>query len=331
MNILSYSHTYYGAGHNAGAETTLHGLMLALKRSGHKVMALASRPFKDGSGSYVLDGVPVQAFGSKQDPDLYFPRFDLVLTQFECAQRGWYIGLKHDVPTVQVVHNNTEYARNLALRYNDALIYNSHHVANDIQPRFPKSDPKPFVIVHPPIDPKVYSVETTREYITLINLSDGDEPFYNKGYETFYALAERFPEEKFLGVLGAYGNQVVRRLPNVTFMDHTNNILDVYRKSKVVLMPSEIESYGRVAVEAACSAIPSLTSTTPGLLESGIGWKAIPFGEHDNYEIALRDLLANYSLACFEAKQKAERIFKSTSYEVDYMVRFLEELHQKRG
>ncbi len=324
MKILAYAHTYVGAGHNAGAETTLHGMMLAVKRAGHSVFALASRPFKDGSGSYVIDGVRVQAYASKQDPELYFPHYDLILTQFECAQRAWYIAMKLNIPTVQVVHNNTEYSRNLALRYNDALVYNSRHVQQDISSRFPAEKVKPSVLLHPVVDPRVYKVDTTREYITLVNLSDGEPPFYNKGYETFYELAERFPDQKFLGVKGAYGNQVVRKMKNVTIVEHTNNILDIYRKSKVVLMPSEIESWGRVAIEAGCSAIPSLTSTAPGLVESGIGWKAIPFNSHNEWETALRSLLDNYPKACYTAKEKAETLYKMSKEEEAEFVTFLD-------
>lgn len=329
MKILSYSPTYYGAGHNAGAETTLHGINVAVKRAGHTVLALVSRPHKDGSGSFVLDGIHVQAFGSKQDPELHFPRYDLILTQFECAQRAWYIGLKYDIPTVQIVHNNTEYATKLALRYNDALIYNTHHVAADINRQFANGTAKPFAVVHPVIDPRQYEVETTREYITLVNLSNGEEPFYNKGYETFYHLAEKFPNEKFMGVLGAYGDQVVRRLPNVTIVPHTDNILNVYRKSKVILMPSEIESYGRVAIEAACSAIPSITSTAPGFKESGIGHYMVPFNAFDEWEVALSRLLDEYSYAAYLAKDKAHKIFKSTSCEVNDLNDFLEKARSK--
>lgn len=325
MKILSYTATYVGSGHQAGSEVTLHDSMVALKRSGHQVMALASRPFKDGSGSYVIDGVPVQAFGSKQDPDLYFPKFDLVLTQFECAQRAWYIGMKHNIKTIQMVHNNTEYATNLATRYNDALVYNAHHVAESIRKEMPK-DNRPNMVFHPLVDPKRYEVSSSREYITLVNLSDGTEPFYNKGYETFYYLAEKFPDERFLGVKGAYGEQVVRDLPNVTVVEHTSNILDIYRKSKIVLMPSQIESWGRVAIEAACSGIPSLTSTTPGLLESGIGYINTDFGAQSKWETALGKLLSDYDYASYVAKEKSRSLYMSALEEQRQFLQFVEEV-----
>lgn len=327
MKILAYAHTYMGSGHQAGAETTLHDMMLALKAAGHQVMALASRPFKDGSSSYVLDGVPVQAFSGKQDPDLWFPRFDLVLTQFECAQRAWYLGMKYSIPTVQAVHNNTEYSTNIAVRYNDSLVYNSWHVKESIEDEMFRleKDRKRNCLFHPLINPSLYEVPTTREYITLVNLSDGEPPFYNKGYAHFYDLAARFPNEKFLGVKGAYGTQVVRDLPNVTIVEHTNDIREIYRESKIVLMPSEIESYGRVAIEAAASGIPSLTSTAPGLLESNIGYEKTAFGDYEGWTTSLTALLDDYEYAAWEAGRKAEALYKSGLAEQSDFVRFIEE------
>jgi len=333
MKILAYNSTYMGAGHQAGGETTLHDMMLALKQAGHKVMALASRPFKDGSGSYVLDGVPVQAFSSKQDPDLYFPRFDLVLTQFECAQRAWYLGMKHSIPTVQAVHNNTEYSTGIAIKYNDSLVYNSWHVKNSIEDELFKldKDKKRSCLFHPLIDPAVYRVDTTREYITLVNLSDGEPPFYNKGYEHFYDLAEHFPNEKFLGVKGAYGTQVVRDLPNVTIVEHTNDIREIYKRSKIVLMPSEIESYGRVAIEAAASGIPALTSEAPGLLESNIGYKKIPFRKFELWRGALQKLLSDYEYASLRAQEMCASLYNSGLHERQDFVRFIEETKEVSG
>jgi glycosyltransferase involved in cell wall biosynthesis len=332
MKILAYTPTYVGSGHNAGAETTLHGLLSALKRQGHDVMALASRPFKDGSQSYVAGSVMVQAYSSKRDPELYFPGCDLIITQFECAQRAWYIGDQLQIPTVQVVHNNTEYATNLAVRYNTALVYNAEHVQRSIDEaqKETKGKIKPSVLVRPIIDPEIYRVETSREYITLVNLSDGTPPFYNKGYEIFYHLAEKFPDQKFLGVKGAYGEQVVREMENVTIWEHQMNPLNIYRQSKIILMPSEIESWGRVAIEAACSGIPSLTSTAPGLVESNIGHDQIPWGRPDMWEEGLEKLLGDYDNASYSAEHKATRLHLSNEYEVGYFLEFIEEVAKRR-
>lgn len=337
MKILAYTPTYISTGHTAGSEVTLDSMLQALARDGHEVMALASRPFKDGSQSFLSGSVMVQAYSSKRDPELYFPGCDLILTQFECAQRAWYIGDRLGIPTVQVVHNNTDYATNLAVRYNTALVYNAIHVKQSIDAEqlrlkgsFSEKDVKPNTLLRPIVNPTHYRVDTTREYITLINLSDGTPPFYNKGFEIFYHLAERFPNQKFLGVKGAYGNQQIRDLPNVTILDHTMNPLEVYRKSKIILAPSEIESWGRVPIEAACSGIPSLTSEAPGLMESMIGYSRTPWDQPEQWESALTHLLDNYDNASELAEYKANRLHLSNEYEVEYFLEFIKEVASRR-
>jgi hypothetical protein len=42
----------------------------------------------------------------------------------------------------------------------------------------------------------------------------------------------------------------------------------VYRRTRLLLMPSTYESYGRVAIEAAVSGIPTIANSTPGLEEA---------------------------------------------------------------
>ena len=71
-------------------------------------------------------------------------------------------------------------------------------------------------------------------------------------------------------MLGAYGEQIIhdKELPNVTILKNTPDIQEVYKKSRIVLMPSSYESWGRVAMEAACSGIPVIAAPTPGLKES---------------------------------------------------------------
>jgi glycosyltransferase involved in cell wall biosynthesis len=91
-----------------------------------------------------------------------------------------------------------------------------------------------------------------------------------KGGKIFWQLARLMPNHKFIGVKGAYGKQIEyeKDLPNVTILDNTPDIQDVYKQTRVVLMPSSYESWGRVAMEASCSGIPVIAAPTPGLKES---------------------------------------------------------------
>jgi glycosyltransferase involved in cell wall biosynthesis len=119
------------------------------------------------------------------------------------------------------------------------------------------------VIQHPLMNPADYLAEGPHDHITLVNLHE------NKGPGVFYDLAHRFPRRKFLAVRGGYGAQVEKDLPNVEFVDNTPNIREeVYARTRILLMPSEYESFGRVAIEAAASGIPTIACPTPGLLEA---------------------------------------------------------------
>lgn len=323
MNILAYAHAFVGSGHNAGAETTLHDILRTVKARGHPVMGLGSRPFKDGSGSYVIDGIKIQAFGSKRDPILHFPEYDIIITHLECAQRADYIAqsLPEKPKVVQLVHNDTEYSRTIAERYCDFLVFNTRHVADKLS-----YIDKPSVILHPIVDPQRYEIDSTREYITLVNLSDGELPFYDKGYRVFYHLADKFPELKFLGVKGAYGNQVVINRPNVTIVDHTDNILNIYRKTKLILMPSEIESFGRIAVEAGCSGIPSIVSDTDGLKEAKVGTGLLPHDAYGMWEDELRFTLDHYSYYSKRARINTQLLWDKTQDEILDFFQFLEKV-----
>lgn len=328
MDILSYSHAYYGCGHNAGAETTLHDLNRLVKGEGYNVEALVSKPHKDGSGPYVIDGITVQPHTSKLDPELWFPRVNLVLSHLECSLRSGMITKKYGINNGHLIHNDQSYCITAAERYANFLIHNTAWVKE----KYDHTD-LPSVIFHPPVEPSRYAIESSRQYITLVNLSDGtsDGLSYDKGPRTFYELAKRFPDEQFLGVKGAYGNQLVehaKHLPNVTIWEHTNNILDVYRVSKVMLVPSKYESYGRVPVEAGCSGIPSIvTEGQPGLVEA-MGYSAMYryFNDHDGWENALSHVLEYYDDFSERVTARANENWKRTQLELPKLTALLDRM-----
>jgi glycosyltransferase involved in cell wall biosynthesis len=102
----------------------------------------------------------------------------------------------------------------------------------------------------------------TKKKITLVNL------FERKGGLFFNTLARRLPEYEFLGVEGGYGRQEKVELPNMTYVGNNANMKSVYADTRILLMPSMYESYGRTAIEAMCSGIPVIAAPTPGLKES---------------------------------------------------------------
>jgi glycosyltransferase involved in cell wall biosynthesis len=118
------------------------------------------------------------------------------------------------------------------------------------------------MVLFPPVSIKDYEVTPKGNNITLINCY---EP---KGGRVLVELAKTMPGKKFLGVIGGYGDQVIGNEKNLKYTDNTPDIKKVYQKSRIVIMPSVYESWGRVAVEAMSSGIPVIAHPTPGLKES---------------------------------------------------------------
>jgi glycosyltransferase involved in cell wall biosynthesis len=93
------------------------------------------------------------------------------------------------------------------------------------------------------------------EYITLINANE------NKGVYVFIDLAKRMPHRKFLAVKAYYGIINLSGYPsNIEWVDFDDDIRNILRKTRVLVMPSYYESFGRVALEAMINGIPVLYS-----------------------------------------------------------------------
>jgi glycosyltransferase involved in cell wall biosynthesis len=91
--------------------------------------------------------------------------------------------------------------------------------------------------------------------ITLINANQ------NKGQAVFLEIARRMPEQKFLGVLPYYGElRVAPATSNVEWIKFDDDIRNVLRRTKILVMPSYYESFGRVGIEAMTNGIPVLYS-----------------------------------------------------------------------
>lgn len=91
------------------------------------------------------------------------------------------------------------------------------------------------------------------QYVTLINAN------ILKGLPLFIELATRMPTVKFLGVRPYYNKiKVPENIPNIKWIDVQEDIRDVMKQTRVLLVPSLYESWGRVAFEAMYNGIPVL-------------------------------------------------------------------------
>jgi glycosyltransferase involved in cell wall biosynthesis len=91
--------------------------------------------------------------------------------------------------------------------------------------------------------------------ITLVNAN------VNKGVQQFLDMARRLPDHKFLGVLPYYGERQVPPAPsNVEWVPFNDDIRAVLKRTRILLVPSYYESFGRIAVEAMLNRIPVIYS-----------------------------------------------------------------------
>jgi glycosyltransferase involved in cell wall biosynthesis len=91
--------------------------------------------------------------------------------------------------------------------------------------------------------------------ITLVNANQ------NKGVTQFIEIAKRMPDRKFLAVIPYYGELTPPPVPsNVELIPFDNDIRNILKRTRVLVMPSYYESFGRVAVESMYNGIPVIYS-----------------------------------------------------------------------
>lgn len=328
MKCVAYSINYPGGSNGgSGGDVTLHDLLRTLVVAGWDAEVLLQKP--SCASDYIIDGVQVRAFTDVKQPNRAIPDADLVIAHLGTAQRGSLIARQHGIPSIHIVHNDLDYTKAMS-RHASRLVYNTLWVADSFRDSGALDDRG--IVVHPPVDPSKYLVDSSRRYCTLVNLTHGKTQKYSKGPNIFYELARRFPEEEFLGVLGGYGDQDIRDgYPNVTFMDNTDDAREFYSKTKIVLSPSNYESYGRISVEAATSGIPSITSTAPGFAEHGIAASMVDYRDCDGWEAALRELQdpETYSWESKKAEAKAQALWDRSQQELAHFVDTCREVARK--
>lgn len=91
--------------------------------------------------------------------------------------------------------------------------------------------------------------------ITLVNAN------INKGVQQFLDMARKLPDRRFLGVLPYYGERQVPIAPsNVEWVPFNDDIRTILKRTRILLVPSYYESFGRIAVEAMLNRIPVIYS-----------------------------------------------------------------------
>lgn len=290
--------------HNCGAEYMAHGINKYLMSKGHKVRVLLHQANKHKiKQQYTYEGVSVIP---PVNPEGTAKTANVIITHLDYTKESIFLGRKTGRPVVQIVHNDIPYA-SINAAPEVAVVYNSEWIKNKLN--YPN---KSFVLT-PPCDYRYYDTKVNteeNEYITLINLD------WNKGGEALTKIAKAMPDKKFLAVVGSYSyddrGQFTDQPGNVKVVPNTPDILSVYRQTRVLIMPSFYESWGRTATEAMCSGIPVVCSATPGLMEN-CGKAGIYVDDRDNVDQWVRwikrlDDKKFYKTASAKAKERSREL-----------------------
>ncbi|MEV2255597.1 glycosyltransferase family 4 protein [Streptomyces sp. NPDC050147] len=258
----------YPPAHNAGSEWMLHSMLKPLADRGHRVTIWLSHPGKIKK-AYDFEGVRVVPFQEGTGFAAAAQKADILLSHYENVPIVAGLARTHAIPTVVICHDNFAATFHNAAGA-DLVVYNSEWIRREGEVHFARYPhallPQHSLVVRPPVTAADYAT-TPGNSATLVNLNP------DKGGELFWQVAAWSPTWHFLGVRGAYGQQlepptplangeVIDGVPGHQMRHH------VYARTRVVLMPSIYESWGRVAVEAFASGIPVIAHPTPGLVES---------------------------------------------------------------
>lgn len=297
---------------NAGAQMMVHTMLRYLVQHGHQAQVLdpMSRPT-------VFQGIPISRLGTRRVNVKMWEWADLVITHLDLTTAAIQLKEHTGKPLVHVVHNDQQLGFFKVRREDaDLVVWNSEWIRRAYAPEWADANA---MVLRPPVFGDEYktapgqgAAPDGRDRITLINMSEA------KGAHTFWALADMLPQRQFLGVLGSYGPQIyrkrdalppnVRMLPNVP-ADRMRE--KVYAQTRILLMPSSYESWGRTAIEAAASGIPTIAHPTAGLKEA-LGKSGVLCDRADIREWAREiedmDDPAHYAERCAAARARSEEL-----------------------
>jgi glycosyltransferase involved in cell wall biosynthesis len=230
------------------------------------------------NGSYHVAGIEVIDRPSRREERALYSSADVVVTQGHSSVRSFMRAAELNKPIAFFVRDLGEWKR---LPGQPQLV-----VFNSEWQRRTLGYSGPAIVVHPPIDAAKY-LTTPGKRVTQINLNK------RKGGDLFGEIVIRMPDVDFLGIVGMWEDQIVpAQIPsNLEILESRDDVREIYSQTRVLLLPSEWESFGRVAVEAGLSGIPVVASPNPGTLEA-LGDAAIyvDWSDVDGWVEAIRSL-----------------------------------------
>ena len=303
-----------------GAEVMLHCWLRDLQHRGYDVRVATTD--EHAPDSAIHEGIPVVRVDAR-GPGSHWQWADLAITQLRETAEATRLGAEARVPVIYLVHAPRALEAH-QVTSGPLAVFNAESVSRGSDFEGPRA------LLHPPVDPNTYRT-SAGDRITLVNLGMW------KGGNLFWRLARGLPERLFLAKTGGYSQQIIPAEipPNVELVTSTvgrtpEEMRDhVYARTRILLVPSAMETWGRVAIEAASSGIPVIAHPTPGLRES-LGDSGIFVDRDDTagWIAAIRNLddpavHADYSHA---VRERAEQLWRTTQRQLDTLAELVGDL-----
>lgn len=277
-----------------GAWLQTHNVLSALAARGHDVRVKTL----EAGVNHTLDGVQVSPVDiwRKEPFTVGEIEADLVISHYgDNVSKVNLLAKQCGVPHVMMVHGEVG-----KKPVTDLAVFNSFSLQ--------KSGEKwrlPSTVCRPSLNP---SQHATRRGVAvgIVNTSEA------KGGGVFGRIADVMPDHRFFACQGHHGEQLRFSQRNVEQVAATANMKrHVWPNIRVLLMPSEKETWGMVGLEAMCSGIPVIAHPTPGLRES-LGEAGI-FVDRDDIDgwveqISRLDSTMEYERASLAARRRADEV-----------------------
>lgn len=312
MTLVAVTHGYPGiSGWPMGGEVSLHRTLTAANMP-VTVLTRTTEP-------YELDGIDVQQIAIADALDINTDPAPLVeqlralgatavLAQNELSLPAVRAAKTLGIPSIVSVHTPPKYGRALgnAVAMADHRIYNTTRSAREWR--------HPGIVIHPPVGALPKASTPKGDAITLLS------NLHNKGAGVALKLAAIMPNQRFIIVRSpaepTHGLEnfdvLAAALPNVEVGERVgpDEVAERYlSQTRIVIIPSRMETYGMSAIEAAGHGIPSVSIMNAHVAE-GIGDAAYGTAglDLDGTELGIYRVNANYAEWSAKARARAEWI-----------------------
>lgn len=222
----------------------------ALQQKGHEVHVVMSRE-KRVVNEYA--GIPIKVNPRWLD-------YDTIITHGGSMGEAFNQGRQLNKKVVYICHNTYRHA----IRPEVSIVFNSQFTKDNTRSDFLGNEN---AICQPIINFEYKRKKKRGKYITLINCNA------LKGGTLFYQIAEKLQKSKFLAVKGWYGSQLGLDSDNIKQIEPVKHekLYNIFKKTRILLVPSSYECWGRIGVEAMASGIPVICSKDVGGLKEAYG------------------------------------------------------------